>query len=368
MKTSEKTLWGLAILSFLAGLVGLYSRITGGHLVAAYNTYVPWGLWIAVYVTLIGVSVGAFLVAVLGFGFGIKAVQPVGRIALLTALSALIGGITTVWLDLGHPERLLFLFFSTSPASVMGWMTWFYTAYGILLVVMLYLTWKNPQSVALRWLGWIGLPFAILFGGAEGSLFGVVGARAAWESGLTPILFLVEGAFAGVGLMLFISILFGEHKPVPFLRNLLIGLLFAVLVLEVSEYFTAFYANIPAKAESLRIVLFGPYWWVFWIAHIGLGLLLPLILLSVADKNLPALAIAGALAALMAVTTKLNLVIPALTVPEFEGLRTAYVGPGLSLNYFPTSAEWLVSIFTVSFAALIFLAGYRFLATRKSAV
>lgn len=368
MKTSEKILWGIAGLGFLVGLVGLFTRITGGHLVAAYNTYVPWGLWIAVYVTLIGASVGAFLVAVLGYGFGVQAVRPIGQIALLTALAALIGGMITVWLDLGRPERLFSLFFSTSFASVMGWMTWFYTAYGILLVIMLYLTWKNPKSAALRRLGWLGLPFAILFGGAEGSLFGVVGARAAWESGLTPILFLVKGAFTGVGLMLFISILFGEHTPVPFLRKLLIGLLFAVLVLEVSEYFTAFYANIPAKAESLQIVLFGPYWWVFWIAHIGLGLLLPLILLSGADKNPPALATAGALVALMAVTTKLNLVIPALTVPEFEGLRTAYVGPGLSLEYFPTSAEWLVAILTASFAALFFLAGYRFLTTRKSVV
>lgn len=366
MKTTEKILWVIAGLGFLVGLVGLFNRITGGHLVAAYNTYVPWGLWIAVYVTLIGVSVGAFLVAVLGYGFGVKAVQPLGKMSLLVALAALAGGLTSVWLDLGRSERIFNLFLFTSPKSVMGLMTWFYTLYGILLLVMLYLAWKQPTNSALRVLGWVGLPFAILFGGAEGSLFGVVGARATWESGLTPILFLVEGAFSGVALMLFLSVLFGEREPLPFLRNLTIALLFAVLVLEISEYFTAFYANIPAKIVSLEIVLFGEYWWVFWIAHLGLGLLLPLILL-VAPKNNIALAVGGALAALMAITTKLNLVLPALVVPEFEGLRTAYVGPGLSLDYFPTSSEWLVALWAVSLAGLIFLAGYRLLTGKQTA-
>ncbi|MFO3797846.1 MAG: NrfD/PsrC family molybdoenzyme membrane anchor subunit, partial [Anaerolineales bacterium] len=269
MKTTEKILWLIAGLGFLVGLVGLFNRITGGHLVAAYNTYVPWGLWIAVYVTLIGVSVGAFLVAVLGYGFGVKAVQPLGKMSLLVALAALAGGLTSVWLDLGRSERIFHLFLFTSPKSVMGLMTWFYTFYGILLLVMLYLAWKQPASSALRVLGWIGLPFAILFGGAEGSLFGVVSARALWESGLTPILFLVEGAFSGVALLLFLSVLFGEREPLPFLRNLTIALLLAVIVLEVSEYFTAFYANIPAKIASLKIILFGEYWWVFWIAHLG---------------------------------------------------------------------------------------------------
>lgn len=365
MKTTEKILWVIAGLGFLVGLVGLFNRITGGHLIAAYNTYVPWGLWISLYATLIGVSVGAFLVAALGYGFGVKAVQPLGKMSLLVALAALAGGLTSVWLDLGRSERIFNLFLFTSPKSVMGLMTWFYTLYGILLLIMLYLAWKQPASSALRVLGWVGLPFVTLFGGAEGSLFGVVSARALWESGLTPILFLVEGVFSGVAFLLFLSVLFGEREPLSFLRNLTLVLLFAVLVLEISEYFTAFYANIPAKTTSLKIVLFGEYWWVFWITHVGLGLLLPLLLLTFTPQNKVALAVSGALVALMAITTKLNLVIPALVVPEFDGLRTAYVGPGLSLEYLPTTNEWLVGLWAVSLAGLIFLAGYRLLSDKQ---
>ncbi len=361
MKTAEKILWAIALVGLVIGLFGLFNRISGGHLVAAYNTYVPWGLWIAVYVTMIGISVGAFLVASLAYGFSVKAVQGIGQLSLLVALAALVGGLVAVWVDLGHPARLLSLFFSTSPTSVMGWMAWFYALYGIILVVMLYLSYKQPESRLLRWLGWFGLPFLIVFGGAEGSLFGVVSARSLWESGLTPILFLAEGAFSGVALVLFLSVLFGNQEPLPFLRRLTIAFLLAVVVLELAEYLTILYANIPAKISSLQLVLFGPFWWVFWVFHIGLGLLLPLILLGAFKENAVALAVGSILAAFMSLTTKLNLVIPALVVPEFEGLSSAYVGPGLDLNYFPTPTEWLVSVFVVSLAAVLFLTGKRVL-------
>ena len=91
MKT-EKILWGVAIVGFLVGLIGLFQRVTGGHTVAAYNTYVPWGLWVALYTMLIGVSAGAYLVVALAYGFRVKALQSVGRIALFTAFAALAGG------------------------------------------------------------------------------------------------------------------------------------------------------------------------------------------------------------------------------------------------------------------------------------
>lgn len=362
MKT-EKILWGVAILGFLVGLIGLFQRITGGHTVAAYNTYVPWGLWIALYTMLVGVSVGAYLVAALAYGFRVKALQSVGRIALLTAFAALVGGLLAVWLDLGHPLRFLNLFFSTSFNSVMGVMTWLYTIYGVLLVVLIYLSGKNVKTPILRFLTLLGLALVVIFGGAEGSLFGVVSAQPLWESGLTPILFLVEGALSGVALVLFLAVLLGrlEAGTGQILRWMVLGLLLAVVVLNWAEFSTALYSGIPAKAESLNLVLFGPFWWVFWFVSVGLGLVVPLLLLIIAGRNKAALATAGGLIAFTAISAKLNLVIPALVVPQFEGLKTAFSGLGLTFDYFPTSAEWLLAVWVVSIAGLIFLAGYHFL-------
>ncbi|HIC90043.1 MAG TPA: hypothetical protein EYP04_11670 [Anaerolineae bacterium] len=363
MKTAEKILWVVAIVGFLAGLVGLIQRITQGHTAASYNTYVPWGLWVAAYAMLIGVSVGAYLVVALAYGFRVKALQPLGRIALLTALAALGGGLLAIWLDLGHPARFFKLFFSTSISSVMGVMAWLYTIYGVLLLVLIYLTLQQAEARAVRTLSLLGLILVVIFGGAEGSLFGVVGAQALWESGLTPILFLVEGALSGVALVLFLAVLLGKLRPDAgqLLRWLVLGLLLGLVVLEWAEFSTALYAGIPARSESLHLILFGPFWWVFWFVHVGLGLLVPLLLLIFVGRSRAGLATAGGLIALAAISTKLNLVIPALVVPEFEELKMAFTGLGLTFDYFPSLTEWLLTVWIVSLAALIFLAGYRFL-------
>lgn len=363
MKKTEKILWGLAILGSLIGLIGLYQRLVGGHTVAAYSTYVPWGLWVAAYAMLIGISVGAFVLASLAYGFGVKALRPLGRVALLTSLAALVGGLFAIWLDLGHPARFLKLFFSTNFKSMMGLMAWFYTIYGILLLVMLYFELKEPDRRAFRWLSIIGLFLVIIFGGAEGALFGVVGAQTLWESGLTPIMFLVEGVLSGMGLVLMLGILLGKmtDDAARWLRWLLVGLIIGVIVIEWAEYSTALYAGIPAKVESLRLILFGDFWWVYWGVHVLLGIVIPLLLLLFAGRNRAALATAGGLIAFSAISTKLNLVIPALVVPELEGLKTAFTGPGLNFSYFPTPTEWLLTIGIVSFAAVVFLALYHWL-------
>ena len=114
----------------------------------------------------------------------------------------------------------------------------------------------------------------------------------------------------------------------------------------------------PAEAASVRLVLFGPYWWVFWIVHLGFGVVIPGILL-VADRRSPtATAIAAALVALTFIAVRVNIVIPGLAVEELKGLRLAFSGPGLTFDYFPTTTEWLFFIWTASSAGLLFLIGY----------
>lgn len=354
-----RALWILTLVGFVIGLVGVFQRVVGGHTVAAYNTYVPWGLWVAAYAMMIGLSVGAYLVVALAYGFRVQALKPVAPIALFAALATLAGGLMAIWLDLGHPARFWRLFLATNPTSIMGLMVWFYTLYGILLIALIVLTQRNPDARSVRSLSLLGLPLVIIFGGAEGALFGVVSAQALWESGLTPILFLVEGALSGVALVLFLSVVLDRatEEAMRWLRGLVLGLLAAAIVLEWAEISTALYAGIPAKTASLNLVLFGPFWWVFWFFHVGLGIVVPALLLLFLNRQPWALATAGGLLALTAIASKLNLVIPALVVPEFEGLRTAFTGTGLTFNYFPTLAEWLLLVWIVSLSALVFLAG-----------
>ena len=392
--------WVIAIAGFAIGLVGMYQRITMGHAAANYGSYVPWGLWVTAYIYLIGLSAGAFLLSTLVYVFRIKILKSIGKLALFTALVTLIAAMFAIWLDLGHPERAWKLMFSTNFTSMMGWMAWLYSAYFVLLLVELWFAMRadmaacagapgfkgklcgfltfgrkdtSPEATAkdaniLRILGTLGVPLAIAFHGGVGALFGVVGARPYWNSGLTPIMFLVGALASGGALILFITAIWGPNRDseqhrsmVIFLGQIVLGLLLFDLLLEWAEYSINMYSSIPAHVASMKLILFGPYWWVFWIVHIVLGAVVPILLLVFLKNNLAAVATAGALIAVTFMSVRLNIVIPALAVEELEGLARAFTGPGLTFNYFPSAMEWFVFVWVISLAGLLFLVGYSLL-------
>ncbi len=388
--------WILTVLGLLVGLYGFYDRFTAGHMHTAYGSYIPWGLWVAGYIYMIGLSAGAFLLSTLVYVFRVKALARIGRLALFTAISTLAGAMILIWLDLGHPERAWRLALATNFHSIMGWMIWLYTAYFILLLAELWfasrvdlvkcagepgLTGKICKFLSfgstdtsdaraekdhdiLRILGTIGVPLAVAFHGGVGALFGVVGARPYWHSGLSPIFFLVGALLSGGALLTFITAIWGAdlHTPegrqlIVMLGQIVLGLLALDVLLEWAELSIGMWNAVPSSTDSLHLILFGPYWWVFWFVHLGLGVVIPGLLLAFRGRSPVSVATAGALIAITFVAVRLNFVLPGLAQPELEGLRNAYTGPGLSFSYFPTFSEWALFIGAVAVAALIFLAG-----------
>ncbi len=395
-KGADRLFWFLALTGLIAGLVGLWTRLTVGHASANYGSYIPWGLWVSGYIYMIGLSAGAFVMSALVFVFRVKALERIGTLALLTALTTLIGALLMIWMDLGHMDRVWRMVLRTNFGSVMGWMAWLYGAYFVLLLVEFWqamrlrlvlqadapglagtlcriLTFGNRDASAasrrrdaarLRILGSIGIPLAIAFHGSVGAIFGVVGARPYWNSGLTPIIFLVGALLSGAALLAMVTAIWGPGKEdgdntaiVVLIGRIILGLLAFDVILEWAEISIGLWSSLPAESASLKLILFGHYWWVYWGVHVGLGILLPALLLLFAGKRASAVGWAGGLIAATFMSVRLNIVIPGLAVPEMEGLRDAFQGPGLSFEYFPSSAEWLLFIFAVSTAALLFLLG-----------
>jgi molybdopterin-containing oxidoreductase family membrane subunit len=73
----------------------------------------------------------------------------------------------------------------------------------------------------------------------------------------------------------------------------------------------------------------------------------------------------GFLVLLGFVVARANIVFPALAVPELEGLATAFTGPHLNFDYFPSLLEWSVVLGVVGGATLAFLAGCDFFSLLK---
>jgi protein NrfD len=395
----------IAALGFVVGLYGLYDRLTAGHINANYGSYVPWGLWVAGYIYFMGLSAGSFLMSTLYYVFGVKQLEKAARLAVFTSLVTLVAAMFLVLMDLGHPARVWKMMFQTNFGSVMGWMFWFYSAYFVLLLVVLWFS-LRPDLVAasgksklarfltfgrtdvsekalasdkrvLRILVSLGLPLAIAFSGGAGALFGVIGARPFWNSGITPIIFLAGGLLSGGALLTFLTAVFQpEQDPqkqrdvVSLLGKIVLGVLAFDVLLEWAEYTIGLYSSVPAHADALRLVLFGPYWWVFWIVHVVLGIIIPALLLVARRNAVAPVALAGFLVAATFLSVRLNIVIPALNLPEIVGLEQAFSGPGLQFAYFPSISEWLFAVWVVSLAALLFLLGMRLLpiVTRRAEV
>src|SRR3989304_3266083 len=111
---------GIVWLAALAvGLVGVSQRLLTGHDLANYTSNIPWGLWIAAYVYLVGLSAGSFLLSSLIYVFGLRKLEPIGKLALFTALVSLLAALLTVWFDIGKMERFYRVYTDGNPASMM---------------------------------------------------------------------------------------------------------------------------------------------------------------------------------------------------------------------------------------------------------
>ena len=95
-----------------------------------------WAILIVVYPYLTGIVAGAFILASLVKVFNVVEVQPIYRLALLTALAFMLVAGMPLQLHLGHPERAYEIFFTPQTTSAMAMFGFVYLWYlmGILLI------------------------------------------------------------------------------------------------------------------------------------------------------------------------------------------------------------------------------------------
>src|SRR4030065_448180 len=114
------------------------------------NEYeMQWGLLIVVYPYLTGLVAGAFILASLERVFKVKALQPIYRLSLLTALSFLIVAPLPLLAHLGHPGRSNEIFLTPNTKSAMAMFGFVYAWY--LMVVLLLELWFDYRKSIVIW-------------------------------------------------------------------------------------------------------------------------------------------------------------------------------------------------------------------------
>ena len=77
--------------------------------------------------------------------------------------------------------------------------------------------------------------------------------------------------------------------------------------------------------------------------------------------NIARTAWASALIAATFMSVRLNIVIPALAIPELKGLESAFIEKRLEFSYVPSLNEWQVALFIVTLAVGLFYIGMKVL-------
>jgi molybdopterin-containing oxidoreductase family membrane subunit len=357
---------GLWVIAAVLGGLGLYQRLVHGEQAADFSSYVPWGLWVAAYIYFSGLSAGAFLLAAAAYALKIKVLEPIARLCLLIALVTLLMGLLAIGLDLGHLERAVLVFIRPQFHSMMTWMVWLYSAYLVLLLAMLMRGSPNASS-NLRGLGLLGIFLALGFAGGVGALFGTVAAREYWHTSLYPIFFMVGALTSGIALVTaYVAWLWPARDAawrelLILLGRIVLSLVLIEFVMEIAEYLVPAWYGIGSGYDLVVYTLFGPYWYVFWVFHLLLGVAAPVALLAL-RRDPGGIGLATALIAVMFMAVRLNLVIPGLITPEIQGLAEAYsdpVGGKLSFLYLPTWFEWQIVIGIVAAGVALWFVGMR---------
>jgi protein NrfD len=360
-------LWGTWIPLAVLGLIGIYLRFTQGHLPAGYGSFVPWGLWVAIYFHGVGIAGGAFVIGAGGYILGLPGFRSKAalRTVIVLGLAAILPSFMGVWLDLGHMERAMFIFLSPSFTSMMAFNAWMYNAFVVITVICWLLSFKG-ESLWLKPLLCLAVLLSILFPSQSGAFFGVVDAKPFWHSALLPMLFLTSAVTAGAAALLVVRAILGpgseteareEYKAaIEKLRLVtLIGLV-VYFIFEFAEFSIALW-NPTSHAPAIDLILYGPYWWVFWIVHLLLGGAVPLVFFSLDKRNL--WTAAAVLVAVTFISARLNILVPGQAVGEIHGLQNAFHHARLNYIYHASVMEYLVGFFQIAAGMAIFFFGHR---------
>jgi len=268
---------------------------------------IEWGFLIVLYLFLGGLSAGLFFVSAVATLLQRPDRPTYARIANLGALLApwpvMLGCLLLVF-DLGrwYTSYKLFLHFRwMSPMSIGSWLL-----LAFILLSLVYLqAWlpaeqrerilarlpQRPRFVAAlrRGLdrdlsGWqrplaaFGLPLAVGVGIYTGVLLGAVQARPFWNTNLVAQMFLFSALSTGSAALV-LTLACDRRTMQPAELGLLYALDITFLVLEffiVVPYIIHGQLSVQAVQDSLKLILGGPFTFVFWVFFLGLGLLLPL--------------------------------------------------------------------------------------------
>lgn len=271
-----------------------------------YNVFPQetFGVIIAIYFYLTGLSAGSFILSTLAFVFGMEKYKPLGKFGVILATLLLVLAPMTLLLHVGQPLKSWHLFAFINLTSPLSWGSFLLTLYPINCVIYGYFMFKGNKKLT-KLFGMIGIPLAISVHGYTGFVLALATARHFWNTALMPFLFLISAMVSGIALMILISMIkdrfFSKEKVinreiVNGLAGFLVAMIFIDLFLVLSDVLVMLVSQTEAQ-EVAHLILRGKFSPFFLGVENLFGKVIPALILLIPSlrRNLGAVAVASIL-------------------------------------------------------------------------
>lgn len=384
---------GLSTLVLLA-VVAYLQQLKEGLGVTGLNQRVSWGFYIGDLVFFIGVSYGGAMTSAILRLTNAPWRAPLSRIAeTMAVMSVMVGAVFPV-IDMGRPERMIYLFRYGQVGSPVLWDVIAVTTYLVAGAIFLYLP-LIPDIAACRdrlgpsagrarellyrylALGWQGtpaqkrvldwgttvvaiviIPLAVSVHSVLAFLFGVT-SRPGWDSTILAPYFVVAAMFSGVATVILVTAAFRwayhleeyiEEKHFKYLAYIMMVLGAGYGYFMFSEYLTEGYKMHHGTGSVVELLVTGRLAWAMWLFGGG-GLIFPILIVALPwTRNVFGITVASVAVIAAMWLKRFLIVVPSLAQPLM---------PSDVVVYYPSRVEIAITVGAAAAIPLLMMLFFR---------
>ncbi len=302
-------IWISFLILVIASGISAYSQQRWfGLTVTGMGRDVSWGLYIAQFTFLVGVAASAVMVVLPYYLHNYKAFGKIVIIGEFLAVSATLMCLLFILTDMGRPDRVLNVMLYPSPHSMVFWDVMVLNGYFIINLVSGWtvLGAERKGIPPPRWVKpviYLSIPWAVSIHTVTAFLYAGLPGRHLWLTAVLAPRFLASAFAAGTSLLILLTLILkkttGFDAGSEAREKLAILATYAGATnffLIGTEFFTAFYSNIPSHMHSLQYLFFGleghsnlvPWMWFSLLIGLVAVLVLLIPALRTSSKWLPA--------------------------------------------------------------------------------
>ncbi len=356
--------------------IGLFSfgyQLTAGLEVTGLTNTVTWGLYIVLFMFLVGVSAGGLIVVAGSELVGSHRLDSLNLLAVIVSGTAVAAAAVSIIPDLGRPFMAWQMMVSPQVMSPLVWDMVVISVYLAIAGIDLWiLTRPKPMAKWLRVMAMVTLPVAVLVHSITAWIFGFLVARPFWNTAILAPLFISSALVSGTAFVLVVAWIVRRvtswrppHHVFADLGKLLAWFVAVDFFLLVAELVTAFTSQTDYHLAPLEMLFTGRQAPLFW-GQLVFGVLLPfLVYANPRLRSRTKLLVAAAVLSILGVFAKrVNILMPGMYEPQINlppGQSGNATGQAFTLDllYVPTWVEYGVVIGIGAFAATLITLGVR---------